>query len=75
MTLAYDFTDLVKNRSKITNFKCSLTGTNIFLLSKYTGNSPMSNASPSSGGTGGAGVDNYSIPMTRGFNFSLTLGF
>ncbi len=75
LTLAYDFTDLVKNRSKITNFKCSLTGTNLFLLSKYTGNSPMSNASPSSGGTGGAGVDNYSIPMTRGFNFSLTLGF
>ncbi len=75
LTLAYDFTDLVKNRSKITNFKCSLTGTNLFLLTRYTGSNPLANASPSSGGTGAAGVDNYSVPMTRGFNFSLTLGF
>ena len=75
LTLAYDFTDLVKNRSKLTNFKCSLTGTNLFLLTRYTGSNPLANASPSAGGTGAAGVDNYSVPMTRGFNFSLTLGF
>ena len=75
LTLAYDFTDLVKTKSSITSFKCSLTGTNLFLLTKYTGSNPLANASPGSGGTGAAGIDNYSVPMTRGFNFSLTLGF
>ena len=75
LTLAYDFTDLVKTKSPITSLKCSLTGTNLFLLTKYTGSNPLANASPGSGGTGSAGIDNYSVPMTRGFNFSLTLGF
>jgi hypothetical protein len=75
LTLAYDFTDLVKTKSPITSLKCSLTGTNLFLLTKYTGSNPLANASPGSGGTGAAGIDNYSVPMTRGFNFSLTLGF
>jgi hypothetical protein len=75
LTLAYDFTDFVKAKSPITSLKCSLTGTNLFLLTKYTGSNPLANASPGSGGTGAAGIDNYSVPMTRGFNFSLTLGF
>lgn len=75
LTLSYDFTSLVNKRSPITSLSVSLTGTNLFLLTKYTGSNPMINASSDAGGTGSAGIDNYAVPTTRGFNFSFNIGF
>ena len=59
----------------LTGLRCSLTGTNLFLLTKYTGSDPTRNADTSGRGTGSAGVDNYGVPGTRGFNFSLSATF
>lgn len=75
LTFSYDFTSLVNKRSPITSLSVSLTGTNLFLLTKYTGSNPMINASSDAGGTGSAGIDNYAVPSTRGFNFSFNIGF
>lgn len=74
LTLGYDFTSLLKKTS-IKKLSCSLTGTNLFILTRYTGSDPMINASASAGGTGSSGIDNYAVPSTRGFNFALNIGF
>ena len=75
LTLGYDFSKLMKRNSPITSLKCSLTGTNLFLLTKYTGSDPQLNASPTSGGTGSMGIDNYAVPNTRGINFTINANF
>jgi TonB-linked SusC/RagA family outer membrane protein len=74
VTLAYDLSRYVKN-TMIKGLKCSLTGTNLFLLTKYTGSDPQINSSTSAGGTGAMGIDNYPVPNTRGFNFTLNANF
>ena len=75
LTLGYDLSKLIKKKSQITGLKCSLTGTNLFLLTKYTGTDPQLNASPTGGGTGSMGIDNYSVPNTRGINFTINANF
>ena len=75
LTISYDFTSLVNKRSPITALSVSVTGTDLFMLTKYTGSNPMINASSDSGGTGSGGIDNFAVPTTRGFNFSFNIGF
>lgn len=74
VTLGYDLTHLLSKKCPIKGLKVSATGRNLFLLTKYTGTDPQSLAS-TVGGTGSAGVDNFSVPTTRSFNFSLTATF
>lgn len=74
VNLAYDLSRLVKNTA-LTGLRCSLTANNLFLLTKYTGADPTLNASTGSGGTGSMGIDNYAVPSTRGFNFTLSASF
>jgi len=74
VTLSYDLSRYLK-KTMLKGLKCSLTGTNLFLLTKYTGSDPQINASTSAGGTGGMGIDNYPVPGTRGFNFTLNANF
>ena len=74
LTLGYDFSGLMK-KSVFTGLRCSFTGNNLFLLTKYTGSDPACNASTSSGGTGSAGIDNYAVAGTRSFNFGITASF
>ncbi len=74
VTLGYDLSRYVK-KTMLKGLKCSVTGTNLFLLTKYTGSDPQINASTTSGGTGGMGIDNYPVPNTRGFNFTLNANF
>jgi TonB-linked SusC/RagA family outer membrane protein len=75
VALGYDFSKLIMKNGAIKGLKCTLTGTNLFLLTKYTGTDPQLNASPTSGGTGSMGIDNYSVPNTRGFNFTINANF
>jgi hypothetical protein len=74
ISLGYDFTPLVK-KTAIKELKLTLTGRNLFLLTRYSGADPQININPASGGTGGAGIDNFSVPSTRSFNFNLSLTF
>lgn len=74
VTLTYDLSRFVK-KTMLKGLKCSMTGTNLFLLTKYTGSDPQINASTSAGGTGGMGIDNYPVPDSRGFNFTLNANF
>ncbi len=74
-TIAYDFAPLLKTVRGIEGIKLSFTGTNLFLLTRYTGSDPQVNANTSGAGTGSAGVDNYQIPNTRGFNMSVQVTF
>lgn len=74
VTLGYDFSKLIRN-TPLTGLRFSLTGNNLFLLTRYTGADPTLNANTSAGGTGSAGIDNYAVPGTRGINFSVTASF
>lgn len=79
VTLSYDFGKLMKklgSSNPIKGLKCSLTGRNLFLWTKYTGVDPQ--IMPSGGnkyGTGSMGIDNYSVPSLRSFNFNVNVTF
>lgn len=74
VTVGYDFSKFLKKGCPIKGLKLSATGRNLFLLSKYTGSDPQILAG-TGGGTGSAGIDYYSVPSTRSFNFSLSATF
>lgn len=75
VTVAYDFTKLLKKDNPyIKGLKASVTGSNLFLLTKYSGSDPQVAASAANG-PGTMGFDNYSTPATRSFNFTLNVTF
>ena len=77
VTVAYDFSKYMKKlggSNPIKGLKCSLTGRNLFLLTKYTGSDPQIMSGVASG-TGSMGIDNYSVPSLRSFNFNVNLTF
>ena len=74
VTLNYDFSYLMKKSWPVKGLTATITGRNLFLLSKYSGNDPSVLAS-TTGGAGGSGIDNYNIPSTRSFNFTLKATF
>ena len=73
VTLGYDFTPLLRNTA-IKGLRFSITGRNLFLMTKYTGCDPQISAGKS-GGTGRMGIDNFAVPSTRSFNFSINATF
>ncbi len=74
LTLGYDLSRMVRN-TQLAGLKCTLTGSNLFLLSRYMGADPVSNADTGAGGTGSSGIDNYAVPRTSSFNFSIVATF
>lgn len=74
VALGYDLSRLLPKKCPVKGLKVSATGRNLFLLTKYTGSDPQILAG-TGGGTGSAGIDNYSVPTTRSFNFSLSATF
>lgn len=74
VTLSYDFSSMLKKGWAVKNLSLSATGRNLFLLTKYTGNDPAVLVS-TAGGTGGAGIDSYQVPVSRSFNFTLKATF
>ena len=77
VTLAYDFTRLMNklgSSNPIKGLKCSLTGRNLFLATKYSGADPQVMPSAANG-TGAMGIDNYSVPSMRSFNFNVNVTF
>lgn len=74
VTFGWDMSHYVKNTA-LKALRLSLTANNVFLLTRYTGADPTLNADTSRGGTGSAGVDNYAVPNTRGYNFTISASF
>ena len=74
VTLNYDFGHLFKRTWPIKGLSLTATARNLFLLTKYRGNDPAVLAG-TGGGTGSAGIDNYNVPSTRSFNFTLKATF
>ena len=77
VTVSYDFTSLMRSlgsRNPVKGLKCSVTGRNLFLLTKYSGSDPQIMPSAANG-TGGMGIDNFSVPSMRSFNFNLNVTF
>lgn len=77
VTVAYDFGRFMKklgSRNPIKGLKCSLTGRNLFLWTKYTGCDPQIMPGVSNG-PGAMGIDNYSVPTLRTFNFNVNVTF
>jgi TonB-linked SusC/RagA family outer membrane protein len=75
VTLGYSIPQKLLNKTGFTDLRCSITGNNLFMLTKYTGADPACNANTSAGGTGSAGIDNYAVPNTSSYNFSITATF
>lgn len=77
VTLSYDFSNLMKklgSSNPIKGLRASFTGRNLFLLTKYTGCDPQ--VMPGAvNGTGAMGIDNYSVPALRSFNFNVNVTF
>ncbi|GAB1414887.1 hypothetical protein MASR2M117_02930 [Paludibacter sp.] len=74
VSLNYDLSKYVK-KTPIKDLRCTITGNNLFLLTRYTGADPTLNADTGAGGTGSSGIDNYAVPNTTSFNFGLTATF
>ena len=75
VTVGYDFTRFLKKGNPyIKGLRASITGRNLFLLTKYSGSDPQISTSAAYG-TGTMGIDNMSIPATRSFNFTINATF
>ncbi|MEO8623241.1 MAG: TonB-dependent receptor, partial [bacterium] len=58
------------------NASIFVTGTDLFLVTNYTGLDPISNGTSASvGGSGGVGIDYGNFPVPRGLNFGFRTGF
>ncbi|MGN7783284.1 SusC/RagA family TonB-linked outer membrane protein [Niabella sp. 22666] len=76
-TLAYNIPARLLSKTKfISSASLFVTGTELFMLTNYTGADPSVNANnASSVGAGGVGIDFGAISMPRGFNFGLRVKF
>lgn len=53
-----------------------LRGTDLFLITNYTGLDPIVNGNTAAvGGSGGIGIDYGNFPVPRGLNFGVKVGF
>ena len=58
------------------NASVFVTGTDLFLITNYTGLDPVVNGNTAAvGGSGGVGIDYGNFPTPRGLNFGINLGF
>jgi hypothetical protein len=58
------------------NASVYLTGTDLFLITNYSGLDPIVNGNTAAvGGSGAVGIDFGNFPMPRGFNFGVSVGF
>jgi outer membrane receptor protein involved in Fe transport len=75
VTLGYSLPKKLTNKIGFSGLRLSFTGNNLFTLTRYTGADPNPNADTTKGGTGSAGIDNYAVPNTTSYNFSITATF
>jgi TonB-linked SusC/RagA family outer membrane protein len=76
ITLSYKFPKAILNRTKVfSSASVFVTGTDLFLLTNYTGADPSINGNTASTtGVGGAGFDFGTLSMPRAVSFGLRVG-
>jgi TonB-linked SusC/RagA family outer membrane protein len=76
-TLSYNLPKYLLSKTKfISSASLFVTGTELFMLTNYTGMDPSVNANnASSRGAGGVGIDFGALSMPRGINFGLRVRF
>lgn len=76
-TLSYKLPNkLIKRQKVISSASLFITGTDLFIITNYTGADPSVNANTAfSRGYGGAGIDYGSISTPRGINFGCKVQF
>lgn len=76
ITLRYSLPTAVLSRTKI--FKTAslfLTGTDLLLITNYTGGDPgVNGANTATGGSGGQGIDYGNLPLPKVFNVGINIG-
>ncbi|MGA9649332.1 SusC/RagA family TonB-linked outer membrane protein [Pedobacter sp.] len=66
---------LLKKQSFIKNASVFVTGTDLFLITNYTGLDPVVNGNTAAvGGSGASGIDYGNFPMPIGLNFGIKIG-
>ncbi len=76
ITLNYRLPQNLLDRSRIIkDASVFVTGTDLFLLTNYSGLDPVANGNSAAvGGAGGAGIDYGNFPLPRGINFGVRIG-
>ncbi len=77
VTLRYNFSkDLLERTNSIQSASVFVTGTDLFILTNYSGLDPVGNGNSAAvGGAGGYGFDYGNFPMPLGLNVGLRVGF
>jgi ferric enterobactin receptor len=78
ISLSYNIpSKLIKRQKLIKGASFTFTGTDLFILTNYSGADPAANANNTAtrGGIGGVGLDFGNLATPRGFNFSFRLQF
>lgn len=78
LTIAYNLSDKFLKRQKVfRSASVFVTGTDLFLITNYSGMDPNVNGlnAATSRGVGGAGIDYGAIPTPRGINFGIRASF
>ncbi|MNL20653.1 hypothetical protein D3C87_1419110 [compost metagenome] len=76
VTLSYRLpSTLMKRQNFIKNASVFVTGTDLFLITNYSGMDPVVNGNSAAvGGSGGVGIDYGNFPIPAGINFGVKIG-
>ena len=75
VSVAYDFTSLIKGQNVIKGLSVSLTGSNLFTWTNYKGMDPEVSTAGGTGGSGATGIDYASVPAVASMSFGVNLTF
>jgi ferric enterobactin receptor len=78
LSLTYNLpSKFIKKQKVIKNASFTFTGTDLFIITNYTGADPAANANNTSsrGGVGGVGMDLGNLATPRGLNFAFKVNF
>ncbi len=77
LTISYNLSKKLLSRQNIVKTaRIFATGTDLFMITNYSGGDPgVNGTSPAQGGSGGSGFDYGNLPLPRVFNFGLTVTF
>jgi len=77
VTFSYNFSsDILSSTKFLRTASVFVTGTDLFLLTNYSGLDPVASGNSAAvGGAGGAGIDYGNFPLPRGLNIGMRVGF
>jgi TonB-linked SusC/RagA family outer membrane protein len=75
-TFSYNVPEAWAKKLGMRNMALSVTGRNLFLMTKYSGGDPEVNYAGSGvGGSGTVGLDFFNVPQVQGFDFAVRASF